>query len=235
MGRARRSQILRRSAYALAVCIAAMSTMAEGAAESCHHMTPDGRKNCIRPGSFYESKDLPGYYHLPVDNICEKHITVTAVCGNGHKFSIILGKGHDEIVAAPCGGFSGWYESGCEGEQSRNNSPARRNEAGSGTRTAKVDSSFCALWVDEIMRDGCYTTCATGTAAACASFRHELGEYKKIDSRGLMVSSGSLRTSSTARNYHYCDRGQIWSNATTGHYRCECPPGEYIDQGGPCR
>jgi hypothetical protein len=102
-------------------------------------------------------------------------------------------------------------------------------------RNARMDSSFCGLWVDSIMQSGCYNTCNSSNFAACKYFLHELREFQKTDTRGTEVRSGPSFSTAGHAVSHYCDRGQIWSNATTGSYRCECPPGEYIDSGGPCR
>ena len=180
-GASEQSRARLKQVYTLALCIAAFSTIpGRVIADSCHHLTPDGKKNCIHPGTYYESKDLANYYHLPIENICDKSIAVTAVCENGRKFGLSLHRGHGEIVGAPCGGFSGWYETGCEGEQSRSNFPARRHIiAEAGNRRTKMDSSFCGLYVEDTMRDGCYNTCATHSAAECASFLDELHKLRQ--------------------------------------------------------
>lgn len=72
---------------------------------------------------------------------------------------------------------------------------------------------------------------------ACIGFHEDLSEYlREYQREGLTDNNVHYGTvSSSTRSSHHCDRGQIWSNATTGYYRCECPPGEYLDQGGPCR
>jgi hypothetical protein len=221
------------------------STGKSAVAESCHHLQPDGHTLCISLGESYESKDLKGYYHLPVRNSCDKTIAVTAVCGNKAKGTVHVHGGEGtEVVVAPCDGIDGWYESGCEG----NSKTTIRSRATQGdTASRPVDNSFCYRFTDEDILGGCLG-CTDGHLSQKAE-ENCLRSFQKLrsdmrpwelpgnqnlpksfwthggDTAGYRSSSGSTHCSGGLVLY-YCTDDNNPSNRNV--MRCFSPSGTHV-------
>jgi hypothetical protein len=105
------------------------------------------------------------------------------------------------------------------------------------TKVSSRDASFCALYHDADTRASCYLDCTKNPnqdARSCTQIRTEVLPHLQANGDASYGSSGTSISTAGARPSHRCERGQIWSNATTGRYRCECPAGESLDMGKPC-
>jgi hypothetical protein len=184
-----------------------------------------------------------------VHNNCGSTVTIR-VYDNGEDSGLVNSpNGHDTILHVLdthqvkitfCYGF------GCdpEGDETHNNRiyPSVASGAKSNWHAAKMNESFCNLFHDDFAQNNCHTACAlsgsrqdgVSSAKACVLMRKLLTQYQGTGDADYPTSA-VRHTAQSGGQRHSCDRGQIWSSATTGYYRCECPPGEYLDQGGPCQ
>jgi hypothetical protein len=118
-------------------------------------------------------------------------------------------------------------------------------------KQGQADSAFCSDLPTKEEIANCHKGCF-GSVNVCKAWMHFYNKYvegwvgpdgkwriKPLEKQSTQREKPQSRSSSYSHTEsqpsHYYDRGQIWSNATTGSYRCECPAGEFIDNGGPCQ